>query len=216
MATSALRSPPCGLPRLARVGGFPFGGRPGAAARLTGVQPPRAAHAPGAAAPGCRQPGPRDRPRSVRYLSSPPSSWPSPMVSARVTTRGLAGARARRARTWRWASGTATLSLENPNVGPRAVTLDFQLRSVVARSVTVSVATNPATTERFTLLPDRTLPVRFGPLTAPPWHNDHRLFDRSRPPGWNPGRMAGRWRSPSIAFTRMLPKHRNGHCPHDH
>ena len=45
--------------------------------------------------------------------------------------------------TWRWASGTATLSLENPHVGPRAVTLDFQLRSVMARSVTVSVATDP-------------------------------------------------------------------------
>ncbi len=70
--------------------------------------------------------------------------------------------------TWRWASGTATLTLENPNVAPRAVTVDFQLRSVLARSVTVSVATNPATTGRFTLLPDRTVPVHLGPLTLPP------------------------------------------------
>jgi hypothetical protein len=70
--------------------------------------------------------------------------------------------------TWRWAPGTATLSLDNPNIGPRAVTLDFQLRSVVARSVTVSVATNPTSTERFTLLPDRTMPARVGPFILPP------------------------------------------------
>jgi hypothetical protein len=69
--------------------------------------------------------------------------------------------------TWRWASGTATLSLVNPDVAPRAVTLEFQLRSVVARSVTVSVATETATAQRFTLLPDRTLPARVGPFTLP-------------------------------------------------
>ena len=70
--------------------------------------------------------------------------------------------------TWRWASGTATLTLDNPNVGPRAVTLDFQLRSVSPRSVAVSVATNPPTTGHFTLLPDRPVRASLGPLTLPP------------------------------------------------
>jgi hypothetical protein len=88
-------------------------------------------------------------------------------VSARYGAGWLAPERAGRD-TWRWVSSTATLWLDNPNVGPRAVTLDFQLRSVSARSVTVSVATNPATTGRFTLLPDRTVPVHLGPLTLPP------------------------------------------------
>jgi hypothetical protein len=88
--------------------------------------------------------------------------------------------------TWRWSSGTATLSLDNPNVGPRAVTLDFRLRSVVARSVTVAVATNPATPERFTLLPDRTLPARFGPFTVPPGRTTI-VFSTDLPPWMEPG-----------------------------
>jgi hypothetical protein len=88
--------------------------------------------------------------------------------------------------TWRWASGTATLTLDNPNVGPRAVTLDFQLRSVSARSVAVSVATNPATIDRFTLLPDRTVPVRLGPLTLPPGRTDV-VFSTDCPAWIEPG-----------------------------
>lgn len=88
-------------------------------------------------------------------------------VSARYADGWLVPERAGRD-TWRWASGTATLTLDNPNVGPRALTLDFQLRSVLARSVTVSVANIPATAGRFTLLPDRTVPVHLGPLTLAP------------------------------------------------
>ena len=70
--------------------------------------------------------------------------------------------------TWRWASGTATLTLDNPSVSPRTVTLDFQLRSVLARSVTVSAATNPVRADTFTLLPDRTVPVHLGPFALSP------------------------------------------------
>ncbi len=88
-------------------------------------------------------------------------------ISARYVDGWLVPERAGRD-TWRWASDTATLALDNPNVAPRAVTIDFQLRSVSARTVTASVATNPATTGRFTLLPDRTVPVHLGPLTLPP------------------------------------------------
>ncbi len=88
--------------------------------------------------------------------------------------------------TWRWASGTATLTLDNPNVGARAVTLDFRLRSVSARSVTVSVATTPPTTGRFTLLPDRTVPVHVGPLTLPPGRTAV-VFSTDLPPWVEPG-----------------------------
>ena len=88
--------------------------------------------------------------------------------------------------TWRWASGTATLTLDNPNVAPRAVMVDFQLRSVVARSVTVSVATNPTTTGRYTLLPDRKVPVHLGPLTLPPGRTNV-VFSTDLPAWTEPG-----------------------------
>ena len=66
------------------------------------------------------------------------------------------------------------------------VTLDFQLTSVVARAVTVSVTTNPATTERFTLLPARTLPARFGPLPLPPGTTT-LVFSTDSPDWMEPG-----------------------------
>jgi hypothetical protein len=91
--------------------------------------------------------------------------------------------------TWRWASGTATLSLENPGVAPRAVMLEFQLRSVLARSVTATVATGAtisATTERFTLLPDQTLSTRLGPLVIPPGKTTV-VFSTDLPPWIEPG-----------------------------
>jgi len=106
-------------------------------------------------------------------------------VGARYEGGWLVPEHARR-ETWRWASGTATLSLENPTAVPRAVTLDFQLRSVVARSVRMSVANNPATAERFTLLPDRTLPARFGPLPLPPGTTT-LVFSTDSPPWIEPG-----------------------------
>lgn len=88
--------------------------------------------------------------------------------------------------TWRWAPGTATLTLDNPNAGPRTVTLDFQLRSVSARMVSASVATNPATARRFTLLPDRTTPGSLGPLALPPGKTTV-VFSTDSPPWIEPG-----------------------------
>jgi hypothetical protein len=42
--------------------------------------------------------------------------------------------------TWRWARGTATIILHNPNVRPFSVTFDFGLRSLTGRTVTVSTS----------------------------------------------------------------------------
>jgi hypothetical protein len=88
--------------------------------------------------------------------------------------------------TWRWASGTATLALDNPQAGPRLVTLDFQLRSVLPRSVTVSIATDPRNTSRLTLLPDQTVPVRLGPFALPPGRTTV-VFSTDLPPWVEPG-----------------------------
>jgi hypothetical protein len=88
--------------------------------------------------------------------------------------------------TWLWASGTATLALDNPNASPRLVTLDFQLRSVLARSVTVSIATSPVSAGSFTLLPDRTEPVHLGPFALPPGRTTV-LFSTDSPAWIEPG-----------------------------
>ncbi|HSY40152.1 MAG TPA: hypothetical protein VLA79_11510 [Polyangia bacterium] len=88
--------------------------------------------------------------------------------------------------TWRWASGTAALTLDNPHPDPRTVTLDFQLRSVSARSVTVSDANDPPTAGHFTLLPDRTVPAHLGPLTLPPGET-RVVFSTDLPPWIEPG-----------------------------
>ena len=108
-------------------------------------------------------------------------------ISARYAGGWLVPERAGRD-TWRWASDNATLTLDNPNVAPRAVTVDFQLRSVSARAVMVSVATNPPTTGRFTLLPDRRVPVHLGPLTLPPGETTV-VFSTDLPAWIEPGPM---------------------------
>jgi hypothetical protein len=88
--------------------------------------------------------------------------------------------------TWRWASGTATLALDNPDVSPRLVTLDFQLRSVLARTMTVSVATNAISAGIVTLLPDRTVPLHFGPFALPPGRTSV-VFSTDQPAWIEPG-----------------------------
>lgn len=81
--------------------------------------------------------------------------------------------------TWRWASGPASLALDNPNPGPRTATLDFQLRSVTGRSVTVRVGAGAASS--FTLAPDRPLSVHLGPLALPPGRTNV-VFSTDAPP----------------------------------
>ncbi len=64
--------------------------------------------------------------------------------------------------TWRWASGPATLTLDNPGA-PRQVTLDLQLRAVSPRTITVAAADS----RRAFAVPPRLLPVHLGPFVLP-------------------------------------------------
>ncbi len=86
--------------------------------------------------------------------------------------------------TWRWATGPATITLGNPNGRPRTVSLDFALRSVTARTVTVTVVGAPPI--RVALSPDRRVPVHLGPLELPPGRTD-LVFTTDAPPWIEPG-----------------------------
>ena len=56
-----------------------------------------------------------------------------------------------------------------------------------ALTVTVSVATNPISAGIFTLLPDRTVPIHFGPFALPPGRTSV-VFSTDQPAGIEPGR----------------------------
>jgi hypothetical protein len=68
--------------------------------------------------------------------------------------------------TWRWASGPATLVLDNSGAAPRAVTLDFQLRAATSGTVTVAAGAGPP--RPLALPPGRLFPVHLGPFVLPP------------------------------------------------
>ncbi|HEY6477790.1 MAG TPA: hypothetical protein VI456_14525 [Polyangia bacterium] len=90
-------------------------------------------------------------------------------VGARYDAGGLAPEHAGRD-TWRWATGPATIALGNPGQRPRAVSVDFALRSVTARVVTVAAAGAPPL--RVVLPPDARVPVHLGPFPLPPGRTD--------------------------------------------
>ncbi len=70
--------------------------------------------------------------------------------------------------TWRWASGTATMTLDNPNREPRGVVLDFAFASPISREVTITTVGGPSFTRKVALLGSKGLPVSLGPLELPP------------------------------------------------
>ncbi len=86
--------------------------------------------------------------------------------------------------TWRWATGAATITLGNPNQRARAVSVDFALRSVTARTVTVTVGGGAPL--RLTLRPDILVPVHVGPFELPPGRTD-LLFSTDTPAWIEPG-----------------------------
>jgi hypothetical protein len=69
-------------------------------------------------------------------------------------------------RTWRWASGTARLVLDNPTPEPLAVTIGFELRAVTPRAVTWSAPGTPPA--RASLADTQWAPGSYGPLALPP------------------------------------------------
>ncbi|HVV50833.1 MAG TPA: hypothetical protein VHO06_14300 [Polyangia bacterium] len=69
---------------------------------------------------------------------------------------------------WRWASGAAELTLENPTARTLRATLSFQLASVTPRTVTLHAPDGRLPDRTFTLASPQRLPDRYGPLPLPP------------------------------------------------
>jgi hypothetical protein len=109
-------------------------------------------------------------------------------VEARYGAGWLAPEHAGR-ETWRWASGPATLTLENPNRDARPIALDFTLRSRTSRTVTVALGSGTGT-RSFFLAPDRQLPVHLAPVVIQPGRTNV-IFSTSEP-AWTDPRSAGR------------------------
>jgi hypothetical protein len=113
---------------------------------------------------------------------------------AGVTCRyqaGWHGAEALGRRTWRWASGPASLSIENPTPSPLVATLDFGIASVTARTVTVQAPPEAQAPERsVSLAPQRRIPQRYGPIVLHPGATTLR-FDSPEAP-WIEPRSGGR------------------------
>jgi hypothetical protein len=85
--------------------------------------------------------------------------------------------------TWRWARGSTTLQLHNPNPRAFLVTLEFDLHSVLDRSVELRTADLQRSVA---LSATEGAPVRFGPFLVPPGDATVRLTT-SQPPWTEPG-----------------------------
>jgi hypothetical protein len=91
--------------------------------------------------------------------------------------------------TWRWSAGQATLVLGTPDRRTRTVSLDFALRSVTTRTVTVTVGKTGPTTS-VALLPGRLVPVHLGPFEMPGGATE--VVFSTRDPAWNEPGAGGR------------------------
>jgi hypothetical protein len=74
---------------------------------------------------------------------------------------------------WRWAAGPALITLDNPDPRPRMVSLDLALRSVTARTVTVTAGAAPPVPVM--LPPNGRRQVHLGPFELAPGRTDVRL-----------------------------------------
>jgi hypothetical protein len=84
--------------------------------------------------------------------------------------------------TWSWSSGSATLVLSTGDWQPRSASVDFALRSVIARTVTVRVGKTGPTTS-VTLRPGHLVSVHLGPFAMPPGSTE--IVFSSAEPAWN-------------------------------
>jgi hypothetical protein len=87
--------------------------------------------------------------------------------------------------TWRWASGSATVIISTGDRQPRSTSVDFALRSVTARTVTVRVG-NTGPTTSVTLLPGHLVSVHLGPFAMPPGSTEI-VFSSDQPAWSEPG-----------------------------
>jgi hypothetical protein len=86
-------------------------------------------------------------------------------------------------RSWRWASGSASLTLDNPTSGALPATLDFEIASVTPRSVTLRAASDAGAGARSISLPaQKRIPVRYGPFLLPP--GDSEIAFTTTDPPW--------------------------------
>jgi hypothetical protein len=111
---------------------------------------------------------------------------------------GFHGAESLGPRTWRWASGGASLRVHNPRpeAAPAAVELDME--SVVDRTVTVQAGDSRL---RVPLRAHRSVHVRFGPLHLPPGDTVVTLTT-DQPPWIEPG-PGGRPLTFSVAYLKV-------------
>jgi len=83
---------------------------------------------------------------------------------------------------WRWASGSASLTLNNPTPQPLGATLGFEISSVLPRTVTLRAVADAQAGPRSISLPtSRRLSERYGPFSLPPGDSTV-TFTTSEPP----------------------------------
>jgi hypothetical protein len=92
------------------------------------------------------------------------------------------------ARRWRWASGPATLALQNEGAADRTATIDFKMWSVVDRTVVIRVG---ALERRVVLRPQTPTPVQLAPVVLRPG-TTAVLFKTEEPPWPEPGTVRRR------------------------
>ena len=85
-------------------------------------------------------------------------------------------------RTWRWASGSADLTLSNPTSRTFRATLDFEIASVSPRTVTLHVADEQVPDRSISLVSTKRLPERYGPFALPP--GDTTITFSTAEPAW--------------------------------
>lgn len=102
-------------------------------------------------------------------------------------------------RTWRWASASATMIFHNPLAEVRQISIDFELTSPAARTVTISTTD---TTRTFALQQNHRVRIHFGPLRLSP--GDTLLaFDTPEAP-WTPPVAPGRGLTFSVQNLRVV------------
>ena len=93
--------------------------------------------------------------------------------------------------TWRWASGSAVLTLHNPTPQALLATLDFEIASVTPRTVRLHAGDGTRVADRSIVLAARKrIPERYGPFALPP--GDTPIAFVTTEPAWTESVSSGR------------------------
>jgi hypothetical protein len=85
-------------------------------------------------------------------------------------------------RTWRWASGSADLTLKNPTSRTLRATLEFEIASVTPRTVTLHLADARIPDRSISLVGTKRVAERYGPFALPP--GDTTITFSTAEPAW--------------------------------